>query len=521
MQDADPQRVPPPRANAEAADAFERIAPVTLAAPPAAALSHRVDGATVSTRTLLLGLALIALLGLGLLVGLPALIEASGPAAAPAAAVTATPAAPPATAPAAPDLATIAADETLLRARQDAQQLATDVKSRIAALEAKAVRRWAAAPFAAATAQADAAGQAFEARDFAGAVREARAALAALDGLLAEADRQQATATRAAAEALAQGDVEAAGRAVELALAIAPGDAAATRLQQRIAAFPAVQQALQQAATAEAAGDLRAATAAYRTALAADAEHPAARAALARLAGDQATARFRGTMATALAALDAGRLDEAERALKQASGLRPGDAGIADAEARLARARRTEALTRHEAEARAASAAEDWAAAARHHRAVLALDPSVAESQQGLARAESRAAIAARLDGHLAQPARLASESVRRDAEQALVEARTVAQAGPKLVAQIARLDALLAAAATPVEVRLRSDNATEVTLYKVGAQGRFAEKSLRLTPGRYVAVGSRAGHVDVRVEFTVEAGRAPAPVTVVCEEKL
>ncbi len=60
-------------------DGFERIAPVSLNVAPAAP-TRVVEGATVSTRTLLIGVALIVLLAVALLFGLPALLDASGPA---------------------------------------------------------------------------------------------------------------------------------------------------------------------------------------------------------------------------------------------------------------------------------------------------------------------------------------------------------------------------------------------------------------------------------------------------------
>lgn len=548
MQDSDPDLVRPATLSARPGagprdDAFERIAPMTLDAPGTRPASQVIDGATVSTRTVLFGVALLVLLAGLLLVQLPKLLGTPRPAAGvesepatvaadaadPASGATADTAAEAAAAAAAasavsaapPDVAAMAADESLLRARQQAQELAGRAAALIQSLEAQAVRRWAATAFAAATAQHGSAAKAFEQRDFAAAASGHGTAVAALEALAADVPKQLAAAKQMATESLARGDLDTAANAVALALAIAPGDAGARRLQARVANFPAVQSALQRAATAEAAGDARGAAAAYREALAADADNPVAKAALARIDGDQAAARFRTTMAGALAALDGGRLDDADRELKAAARLRPGDAGVADAESRLARLRRDNTLARLEASAHAAAAAEDWDGAVRDYGALLAADPTTAAAQAGLALARPRAALAARIDRHLAHPARLASDSVHADAARALAEAQAIATPGPKLRAQVARLDALLIAAATPVEVRLVSDGATDVTVYKVGPQGRFKDKVLALKPGRHTAVGARAGHVDVRVEFTVEAGSPPPTVAIRCEEKL
>ncbi len=93
--------------------------------------------------------------------------------------------------------------------------------------------------------------------------------------------------------------------------------------------------------------------------------------------------------------------------------------------------------------------------------------------------------------------------------------------AGPKLVKQITRLERLLEKATTPITVELRSDNQTSVTIYKVGDMGKFEEKSIKLMPGRYVAVESRPGFRDVRVEFTLHPDKTPAPIVVTASEKI
>lgn len=73
----------------------------------------------------------------------------------------------------------------------------------------------------------------------------------------------------------------------------------------------------------------------------------------------------------------------------------------------------------------------------------------------------------------------------------------------------------------TKVAVTLRSDGKTDVTVFRVGGLGRFAQHQLELLPGDYVAVGTRDGYRDVRVSFAVRPGAAPAPVTVQCGQAI
>ena len=65
----------------------------------------------------------------------------------------------------------------------------------------------------------------------------------------------------------------------------------------------------------------------------------------------------------------------------------------------------------------------------------------------------------------------------------------------------------------------LVSDNATEVTIHKVGALGTFETHELSLRPGRYVIVGSQVGCRDVRREIVLSSGMAPVDIR--CAERI
>ena len=50
----------------------------------------------------------------------------------------------------------------------------------------------------------------------------------------------------------------------------------------------------------------------------------------------------------------------------------------------------------------------------------------------------------------------------------------------------------------TPIPVTLVSDGMTDVTVFRVGGLGSFAEHRLELLPGDYVVAGTREGYRDV-----------------------
>jgi hypothetical protein len=130
-------------------------------------------------------------------------------------------------------------------------------------------------------------------------------------------------------------------------------------------------------------------------------------------------------------------------------------------------------------------------------------------------------ALHARLDDYLANPSRLGAPRVRDEAQQFLASLERETAGGPRLAQSKQRLASVLARAAATVTVVLASDNATEVTVHRVGPLGRFQSRELALSPGTYTVVGSRPGYKDVRVEVTVDPDSPPPRVFIACEERV
>ena len=64
-------------------------------------------------------------------------------------------------------------------------------------------------------------------------------------------------------------------------------------------------------------------------------------------------------------------------------------------------------------------------------------------------------------------------------------------------------------------------DNLTDVTLFRIAKLGLFAQTTVQLRPGRYIAAGSRMGYRDVRVEFTITGEPLAEPILVRCSEQI
>src|SRR5690606_6435828 len=118
---------------------------------------------------------------------------------------------------------------------------------------------------------------------------------------------------------------------------------------------------------------------------------------------------------------------------------------------------------------------------------------------EGLKRSRMRAQVDQQLRTVIDEPQRLADTAVAAAAAQLLEQAKQISPRGPVLASQINKLDTALRQANTSVTVTLRSDEKTEVIVYKVARLGNFTERELTLRPGSYTALGTRAGYRDVR----------------------
>jgi hypothetical protein len=230
---------------------------------------------------------------------------------------------------------------------------------------------------------------------------------------------------------------------------------------------------------------------------------------------------FDALMTDGLAQLERREWAAAEQSFGAARKLRPTDPSAADGLARAKDGAQRDALARLQQEAQALESAERWDEAVAAYSRAAAVDPTVDFAREGRARAERMLALQTRLDGYLANPARLGTPRVRDEAQAFLASLERETAGGPRLAQSRQRLAGALARAATMVTIVLASDNATEVTVHRVGALGRFQSRSLALTPGTYTVVGSRPGYKDVRVEVTVDPDAPPPRVFIACEERV
>jgi tetratricopeptide (TPR) repeat protein len=406
----------------------------------------------------------------------------------------------------------------LAEARKQAQAILAELISAQKTLTEKNVEQWAAERYGEITTLAQNGDLAYREGRFDQALSDYQSALTLAGDLLTEGKTLVSTKLAEGKAAIDAGNQSAAVAAFKLVLALEPDNAKAAAGLKRAALLEQTLPLVEQAKMDIADRHFEAAKANLGKALALDPALTVASALLKEVKQAIADAGFNRAMSAGFAALEADKYEDAINQFERATRLKPGDTN-AQSSLSQARLEGDKAFVRESlARASTLEQAERWQDAAGIYSKILDRDSSVVEARVGQLKAKARAELDQQIRTILADPLRLASDSVLSQGRRLLVEADKIDNPGPTLREQKKALGAVLLKATIPVTVTLTSDNRTNVTVLRVKELGTFERQELTLRPGRYVALGSRPGYRDVRVSFDVTGDGSP-PVAVVCEE--
>lgn len=362
---------------------------------------------------------------------------------------------------------------------------------------------------------------AYLAEDYRGAVDAYQQAIAVGADLLKRSDEVAGAALAAGQAALDAGQAKLAARQFDVVLSIDKKNKAAQEGRTRAHKLPQVLDATRRADTLRQKDQLSDAAKAYRQALAIDPKWTPARKALADVTRELRDRRFEQLMSQGVAAVGDQDYAAATRDFRGALMLRPKSSEAEDGLVQARQGAKLHEIALAKIRATAFERRELWDRAIEQYQAALKVDPTLDFARDGLKRARARADLDVKLSYLIENPRLLFNETVLADARRLLAEARPKVTPKTRIAAQVARLDQLINVASTPVKVELRSDDMTEVTVYKVGKLGSFMHKEIEVRPGTYTALGSRDGYRDVRKTFTVLPGHNPSTVEVVCVEPI
>lgn len=408
-----------------------------------------------------------------------------------------------------------------VRARADTDAVLGQLLSKMDTLEKRAVERWGGLPFKQAKSVYAEGDSAYLARDYVTATAKYEQAIEIVEPLLDQVDDVFAKTYADAQAALEAADAPEALRLFELAAAISPSDAATQAGYRRAKNLDAVLSLTNKALAYEKDLELEAAQQSFASAVELDPQWQPAVAGLARVQVTIRQTAFDSRMSEGLAALGDHDYEAARAAFRMAQKLEPESPEPADGLLQVDQGLRLERIADLKIKAGNAAAGEEWEAAEDTYRSILEIDANLEFAQQGLAHAKQMTALHEQLESYIDEPDALGAPATMSRATALVVDITRMSTIGPRLAEERDQLSRLLKRAATPLTVHIVSDNATDVSIYKVGRLGSFKSRELDLRPGTYVAVGSRPGYRDVRLEFRVAPEIEQKPVIVRCEETI
>lgn len=410
--------------------------------------------------------------------------------------------------------------EQIALAREQAREKLRDFVDLQLTLESDFnIAAWGAEDLARIKDRANAADALFVEERFDAAIDEYAAALADLQALAAKGETLFEAAVAAGLTALAARDAQAASAAFDQALTMRPEDRRANAGAARAAKLPGVIAELREAERAILREEYDTARRHVAEARRLDPDTTGLDELSSRIAAARTAKRRDAALSSAFAALTAGRHEAALDAFDKVLKEDPANATALAGRQQTVQAQTLAAIDGLRARALAETQAEDWEAALASYDAVLAIDSSLQFARDGKASIRERVMLIRAMDAILADPGRLSSDREFAAAKETLALAAEQADAGAAFARRVAEFRDLVATSAQPVPLVLVSDNATEVTIHKVGPLGAFERHELALRPGRYVIVGSQVGCRDVRKEIVLASGMAPVDIR--CAERI
>ena len=408
-----------------------------------------------------------------------------------------------------------------VQARAATEEVLGQLLAKLEVLEDRAVPRWGGLPYKRAQAAYEAGDAAYLLRDYAAATARYQEAITLVDPLLDEADKVFDKAMSDGEAALVAANSSEAIDSFELAVAMSQNSTAARDGLRRAQNLETVLSLIEQGIEYEKTLEMNAARRSFAEAVDLDPEWQPAVDGLARVDATIRQMEFESRMSEGIAALADSDYLTARAAFRRANEIRPGSPEPADGLLQVDQALRLQSIQELEALAGRQERAEQWEEAASTYEEILELDSTLAFAQQGVSRSRDRVQLFEQINEYTEDPDSLSSPRKLQEATNVLIGITRMESIGPRLSAQRDELSRLLKRASTPLTVQIVSDNLTAVSIYKVGRLGSFERRELELRPGKYVAVGSRPGYRDVRVEFSVGPEVETGPLVVRCEEPI
>lgn len=363
--------------------------------------------------------------------------------------------------------------------------------------------------------------QAFGAGDYSSALGRVRAATIESLRILKVRDANFAAHLKAAVSAFDTNRYERARAEIDRALLMRPDHPTAQEYQARIELMPKVLSYLEAAAKARAENELRSEKAYLEKVIRLDPARRNEKSRLTILNKKIAEEDFASHLSTGLQAVERRDLGAARTSLTHARAKFPDRPELTVLKKNIEALSRDLSLESALNEANQSVSNDDWDRAYQAFSKANSIDPANATAVEGERIAAEMLAGRRGLDRFLKRPDRLASKTVAAAARQVLEEVRHLTGLSPTLKDSTEKLSKLIEHASRPVEVLVKSDGKTDITVRRIGIVGKTLEKVIKLRPGDYTFEGTRTGYKSKLINFSVPVDGEGIEIRIICDEQI
>ena len=405
--------------------------------------------------------------------------------------------------------------------RKQAQDVLAELLEKQGQLDSLEVASWGKEDYDAALETASVGDEYYRAQDFELAISSYSEGNDALAKILARIPEVLAQTLIDGDNALADGSSQLAQDRYSQALVLSPDSEAAQIGLRRSRTLDQVQLLFRQAEELRENSDLEAAKTYFQEIVSLDPYNETAPIRITEIDAEIQENEFSRIMSEGYLLLQAEEPESAIAAFQRAAAiginLQEAEAAIRQTETEVANAR----IAHLRIDISSAEAEERWRDAVAAYDHVITIDANLLFALEGRELANQRMTLDQLLVEAIESPERFSDQAVYQETLRYYFIGRDIEEPGPLLSSQLDELQALLENSQVPLRIVFLSDTFTEVTLLRIGTLGIFSETAMDLKPGKYVAVGRRAGYRDVRREFTVGFGQTPDAVVVQCDERV
>lgn len=232
-----------------------------------------------------------------------------------------------------------------------------------------------------------------------------------------------------------------------------------------------------------------------------------------------------------LEALEKRNFSNAEKKLKIVKDLKANNSIIQDLEMRVKKGFKDQKIYYYKKLANRHEENEQWLMANENYNKILEIDADINEIIYKKQRVKGYIKLNKLLNNIVSKPERLQNDQIFHQSKKSLEFIKLELSQNnnfyykklktPILYKKIIIAEDLIKKANTIINVTLKSDNKTEITLYRVKKLGKLIEKNITLRPGNYTIVGSKAGYRDFRKNYKIKASDKNVIIYIQCKDKI